>query len=147
MRTTERIRRAISDAISDNPRNIKAAVIALQMGVSPGTVYKWGEETGVDIPLARFIQLGSITGDQRPISSLCELLEGAFLPVPPAKPGANLELKILKEFYEFAHALADAIEDGRITATEAARLRSLGTKAIRVIAQAIAEAERRVQEE
>lgn len=142
MEGTESIRRAVHDAIDHNPNRIKGAAIALRMGVSTTTVYRWGEDGQVDIPLNRLIQLVLVTGDTRPVSALCETLGGAFVPVPCRERGEKLDIKALKEFSEFLHARSAALNDGKITAAELGRIKKEGSDVIRVIAQAMADAER-----
>jgi predicted nucleic acid-binding protein len=115
-------------AINGILRDIKAALLAVQMGgLSQSTLYRWGEmptdnNPHTDIPLARAIQLTLITKDTRLISAIAAAAGGTFIPGRQLVEGRfeseRTAVKVMKASAALIEDFANALEDGKVTATE-----------------------------
>ena len=143
----EPIREAVHDAVEDNPAKLKADRIAAILGVSRSEVYAWGEVDRKTIPLARLVQLVTLTRDYRPVSAVCRAVGGIFVALPAQSDfAAEYELvAAIKEFSDVMQEVSAALSDGTITAAEIARVRKQGAEAQRALAQLLAAMEARAK--
>jgi transcriptional regulator with XRE-family HTH domain len=120
MKSAEVIELAVADK---GPKAVAAA-----LGVSLSLIYKWSEgKTGN--PLDRVEELIAATGSTAPVTWLCQQAGGSFLPRPPASQIDEARLvaetqRMLKEFSDMLQAMTSAFLDGKVSAQEAALIRS-----------------------
>ena len=107
--------------------------IADEMKMSASLIYKWcqpsegADASGTPNPLDRLASLYARTRDPAPIAWLCRQANGFFVANPaPRQEGVPLvkaAQKLLKEFSELLEEVTTDIEDGRINAQEAEKIR------------------------
>ncbi len=115
----ERINLAIRQALESNPAGETPKSIAAKAGMSASYLYSLAE-AGEAVPMARMIQLYSITGDSRPVDALCRVCGGVYVPEPQADAQRcdTALLKAIKENSDFVQAVAQAMLDNRVSITE-----------------------------
>lgn len=131
------LRKAIHEAITDNPQHLKAEAVAARMGVNVSTLYRWGEPDGAPIPMERLVQLCLITQDSRPVAVLARATENALIPTGRGAKPRRLEdcnVRAIKEFADFVGKSSEAFLDGRVTASEFAWIEREGRQAMLAIA-------------
>lgn len=145
----EPVRRAIHDAIADNPARLKGEAIAARMLLGKSTLYAYGEsdaegEARKSISLERFVQFTLVTEDGRALSELCTLAGYACirLPAKGTLAGESAALEALHDFSAFMTTHAQALMDGVIEPDELARIEKRADAAQRAIAQVVAIARR-----
>lgn len=136
---TDPVREAIRLTLKSNPANLKAAEIALRMGVNQSSLYRWGESADQDIPLNRLLQLTHISQDPRTVAAVCKLAGGIFVLL---KAGASTKeaateatVKAVKEFSDLLQEVSKDLFDGTISQEELVRIRREAAQAQQAIAQ------------
>ena len=148
----EPVRRAIHDAIADNPARLKGEAIAARMLMSKSTLYAYGETDGEGearkvITLERFVQFTLVTEDGRALDALCALAGYACIRLPAkAQGGEAAALEALHDFSAFMTTHAQALMDGVIEPDELARIEKRADAAQRAIAQVVAISRRQREE-
>jgi hypothetical protein len=124
MQSHEILRQALE---TTNPKEI-----ASEMGVSLSLVYKWSQPTeengsGTTNPLDRVGQLYRLTQEDSIVQWLCHEAGGFFVKNSKAAksqhelmPATQL---IVQRFAELLSAISTAAEDGKVSATEAQKIR------------------------
>lgn len=122
------------ELVKDILKRISAKQIASDLGVSLSLVYKWSEApdgdsgSGAYNPLARVGQLIECTGDVRLAQWVCQQAGGFFIHNPEAHPNtrplAPATSRIVEEFAGMLSLIASASADQKVTAEEAASIRS-----------------------
>lgn len=106
----------------------KAEAVALHFGLSASAVYKWGESPeggGVPIPGNRIIPLCQFLEDYGIVEYLANNLGLIVFRIPAGKPtNKNYDriARLSKEFGEGIQAVGQALEDGRISKSEIAKI-------------------------
>ncbi len=109
--------------------------VAADLGLSLSMIYKWAEPpegaagSGSSNPLDRIEALWRATGDPRLVQWICQRAGGFFIRNPKTHhahpdfliPATN---KIVQEFADLLAEVAVAAADNRITAPEAAKIRT-----------------------
>lgn len=148
----EPVRRAIHDAIADNPARLKGEAIAARMLVSKSTLYAYGESDGEgearkSISLERFVQFALVTEDGRALTALCALAGFACIRLPAKDAaGEGAALEALHDFSAFMTTHAKALMDGVIEPDELSRIEKRADEAMRAISQVVAIARRQREE-
>lgn len=94
-------------------------------GVSGAQLYRWADMNSSEIiPLGRLMQLMEITEDTRPLNILCAARGGVFMRTHGCAGNVdNAIIKVLKETADVLKQATDAMQDGKITCEELARIR------------------------
>lgn len=92
-------------------------------------------------PVDLLVQATREFEDTHAIEEVCRLCGGVFTALPAGEINTASMAKVVREFGEYLTAEAQALEDGKITEEDAARIRKEGLDVISVIHAAIANAE------
>lgn len=140
----EPVRRAIHNAIVDNPAHLKGEAIASRMLISKSTLYAYGEsdaegEARKSISLERFVQFALVTEDGRPLTELCALAGYACIRMPSHVSGTDepAAIKALHDFSAFMETHAKALMDGRIEQSEVVQIKKRADAAMLAISQVV----------
>lgn len=117
--------------------------IAARLGVSPVTLYKWGEPSARHQFPARLVgPLTRVQGDLLLVERIAQ--DSGCVAVPVNVRGQSLETvsRCVKEFGEFIAEVGTALDDGELTRDEAERIVREGYEMVAAGMAIVREAER-----
>jgi hypothetical protein len=122
------------EVIKETVDKLGAKKVAAELGVSLSLLYKWSEpagESGAANPLDRVAELCKVTDDPRPVSWLCQQMNGVFVKNPPPADAKPTKVDVLQQtqklvtaFSEMLTAVATGWEDAELTVAEAEKIRA-----------------------
>ena len=124
--------------------SLHAKAIADRVGVSYQTLHEFADETrDTNIPVRRLIALLGAIDNLSVLHYLAGLAHCVVFHVPQSG-AASSTAQAVREFGEWLHVHATALDDGALSADDLDRIETVGNHAIASIASAIDDARRRV---
>jgi hypothetical protein len=119
-------------------KDIPAKRVASTLGLSLSHTYRLAEAEGKDYLTAQMaVVLTKTFQNNSIINTICELCDGAFLPIKTAQGQTlnNQSIKTIQAEINALKAITDALSDGKISTKEAEKIHAAFRAAIKALAE------------